>query len=376
MNKIKTDFLVVGSGFYGSVIAERIASILKKKVLILERRNHIGGNCYSEYDKSTNIEYHKYGSHIFHTSNKKVWDYINSFTIFNSYKHQVLTNFKNKIYQMPINLETINSFFNKNLSPHEAEKYINKISKKYYKNKYDNFEEKALSQIGLELYSAFIKNYTEKHWDTNPKNLPASIFNRLPLRFNYNEDYFKNCIWQGIPKDGYTKIFKRLIDNKNIRLKKESYNLNKDYDVKYMTIYTGPLDRLFNYKLGKLKWRSLLFKKKIVNVNDYQGTSVINFPEKKFRFTRIHEPKHLHPERKFKNGKTLIIYEYPKTSDNEPYYPVNDEANRLRHRQYKKMAYKIPKFEIGGRLADYAYYDMDMTISAALQKFESIKKNI
>ena len=153
------------------------------------------------------------------------------------------------------------TLFNKNLSPHEAEKYINKISKKYYKNKYDNFEEKALSQIGLELYSAFIKNYTEKQWNTNPKNLPASIFNRLPLRFNYNEDYFKNCIWQGIPKDGYTKIFKGLIDNKNIRLKKETYNLNKDYEVKYMTIYTGPLDKLFNYKLGKLKWRSLLFKK-------------------------------------------------------------------------------------------------------------------
>ncbi len=374
MKKIKTDFLIIGSGFYGSVIAERISSILKKKVIILEKRNHLGGNCFSEFDKSTNIEFHKYGTHIFHTSNKKVWDYINNFTSFNSYRHQVLTSFKNKIYQMPINLETINSFFNKNFLPMEAEKFIFKISKKYKKNEYKNFEDKALSQIGSELYSAFIKNYTEKQWNTHPRNLPSSIFNRLPLRFNYNEDYFKNCIWQGIPQNGYTDIFKRLLDNKRIKVKNENYNLKNNYEVKYLTIYTGPLDRLFQYKLGKLKWRSLSFKKKILNVNDYQGTSVINYPEKKFQYTRIHEPKHLHTERRYSQNKTLIIYEYPKTSTNEPYYPVNDDENRSLHRQYKHMAFKIPKFDIGGRLADYAYYDMDMTISAALQKFEKIRK--
>jgi UDP-galactopyranose mutase len=375
MKKIKTDFLVVGSGFYGSVIAERISSVLNKKVLILEKRDHIGGNCYSEYDKSTNIEYHKYGSHIFHTSNKNVWDYINQFTSFNSYKHQVLSNYRNKIYQMPINLETINSFFNKNFSPLDAERYFLSITKKYKKKEYNNFEEKALSQIGTKLYTAFIKNYTEKQWNTKPKNLPSSIFNRLPLRFNYNEDYFNNCIWQGIPKDGYTKVFKRLIDSKKINLRYETFNLKNNYDVKYLTIYTGPLDRLFEYELGKLKWRSLSFKKKIININDFQGTAVLNFPEKKFKFTRIHEPKHLHSERKYNSNKSLIIYEYPKTSINEPYYPVNDKINRSLHRNYKKMVNKIPKFETGGRLADYAYYDMDMTISAALKKFEKIKKN-
>ena len=375
MKKIKTDFLIIGSGFYGSVLAERISSILKKKVTILEKRDHIGGNCYSEHDKTTNIEYHKYGSHIFHTFNKKVWNYINNFTSFNSYKHQVLTSFNNKIYQMPINLETINSFFDKNFSPAEAEKFINKISKQFKKNEYNNFEEKALSQIGEELYLAFIKNYTEKQWNDSPKNLHASIFNRLPLRFNYNEDYFKNCIWQGIPQDGYTDVFNRLLNNKRIQLIHETYELKNQYDVKYMTIYTGPLDKLFNYKLGELKWRSLSFKKKIISLKDYQGTSVINYPEKKYKFTRIHEPKHLHTDRKYSHNKTLIIHEYPKTSSNEPYYPVNDYKNRSLHRKYKSMALKIPKFDIGGRLADYAYYDMDMTISAALQKFEKIEKN-
>ena len=276
---------------------------------------------------------------------------------------------------MPINLETINSFFDKNFSPAEAEKFINKISKQFKKNEYNNFEEKALSQIGEELYLAFIKNYTEKQWNDSPKNLPASIFNRLPLRFNYNEDYFKNCIWQGIPQDGYTDVFNRLLNNKRIQLIHETYELKNQYDVKYMTIYTGPLDKLFNYKLGELKWRSLSFKKKIISLKDYQGTSVINYPEKKYKFTRIHEPKHLHTDRKYSHNKTLIIHEYPKTSSNEPYYPVNDYKNRSLHRKYKSMALKIPKFDIGGRLADYAYYDMDMTISAALQKFEKIEKN-
>ena len=376
MKKIKSDFLIIGSGFYGSVIAERIANVLKKKVIILEKRNHIGGNCFSEIDKKTNIEYHKYGTHIFHTSNYKVWKYINEFTNFNSYKHQVLSNYKNKIYQMPINLETINSYFKKNFNPEEAKEYLNKITRKFQRCNYRNFEEKALSQIGEGLYNAFIKNYTLKQWNENPKNLPSSIFNRLPLRFNYNEDYFNHCIWQGIPSDGYTSVFKNLISNKKIKVLHENFELNDKFDIKYLTIYTGPLDKLFNYKLGELKWRSLEFKKKIYNFEDFQGTSVINYPEKKFQFTRIHEPKHLNIE-KYKNlKKTLILYEFPMKNKNNPYYPVNDTYNRNLHRNYKILAGKIKNFIIGGRLADYAYYDMDMTISAALKKFETIKKRI
>lgn len=372
------DFLIIGAGFYGCVLAERIANVLKKKVLIIDQRDHIGGNCYSKIDKNTGIEYHVYGTHIFHTSNLKVWKYINKFTEFNNYRHQVLSRHKDKIYQMPINLETINTVFKKNFSPKEASFFLKKITKQYKKKDYNNFEDKAKSQIGSKLYSAFIKNYTMKQWNTDPKYLPSSIFNRLPIRLSYNEDYYEMTQWQGIPKNGYTDIFKNLLRNKNIKVVlNKKYNLNFGIKPKFLTIYTGPLDKLLNYKFGKLDWRSLNFKKKIFNLSDYQGTSVINFPDLKQKYTRIHEPKHLHPERKvFKKEKTLIIEEYPSNNINEPYYPINDRKNRELHRKYKDFLKNKKNFTFGGRLADYAYYDMDMTISAALKKFEKIKREI
>lgn len=372
------DFLIIGSGFYGSVLAERIANILKKKVLIVEQRNHIGGNCFSKLDEKTGIEYHMYGTHIFHTSNIKVIEYIRNFTEFNNYKHQVLSKHNGKIYQMPINLETINSFFKKNFSPIEAEIFLKKITKQYKKKNYISFEDKAKSQIGEKLYTAFFKNYTFKQWNKDPKYLPGSIFNRLPIRLNYNEDYYEQTQWQGIPKNGYTEIFQKLLSNKNIKIVlNKKYNLNFKIKPKYLTIYTGPLDKLLNYKFGKLDWRSLTFKIKRININDFQGSSVINYPDLKYKFTRIHEPKHLHPERiVFKKNKTLIIEEYPSNNINEPYYPINDQKNREIHRNYKNFLKGLEKFTFGGRLADYAYYDMDMTISAALKKFEQIKKNV
>jgi UDP-galactopyranose mutase len=375
---LKTDFLIIGSGFYGSVLAERISYVLKKKVIIIDKRDHIGGNCFSEIDKKTKIEYHKYGTHIFHTSSEKVWKYISNFCNLNSYRHQVLSSYKNKIYQLPINLETINSFFNKNLSPDEAKKMLEQKTKKYKKKSYENFEEKAKAEIGTELYRAFIKEYTNKQWGKDPKELPAAIFNRLPLRYNYKEDYFLNCKYQGIPNLGYTNIFEKLLSGKNIKIvKNEKFNLFENkYNVKYLTIYTGPLDELFNYKFGKLEWRSLKFKKEIYDVNDFQGNSVINFPQIKYKFTRIHEPKHLHTERNYSREKTLIIKEFPVNNPKEPYYPINTSINREIHRKYKELASKIKNFDFGGRLADYAYYDMDMTISAALVKFKKIKKNL
>jgi UDP-galactopyranose mutase len=376
LKKIKTDFLIVGSGFYGCVLAERISNLMNKKVIILEKRDHIGGNCFSEYDQETGIEYHKYGTHIFHTSINNVWDYLKNFTYLNDYRHQVLTKYKKKIYQLPINLETINSFFNKNFTPAEAKNFILLQTKKFQSKDKNNFEIKAKSQIGEKLYNAFIKNYTYKQWGTDPKNLPASIFNRLPLRFDYNESYFKNTIIQGIPKDGYTKIFNRLTENKNIEIiYNYNYQYQNEHEVKYLTIYTGPLDKLLKNKYGQLNWRSLKFKKEIVNYNDFQGTSVINFPELKYNYTRIHEPRHLHIERDY-GKKTLIIKEFPTINNEEPYYPINDTVNRARHKKYKNFLIKNDKKLIfGGRLADYAYYDMDMTISAALKKFEQIKKN-
>jgi UDP-galactopyranose mutase len=373
-----TDFLIIGAGFYGSVIAERIANVLKKKIIIIDKRDHIGGNCFSEIDNKTKIEYHKYGTHIFHTSSEKVWNYISNFCSLNSYRHQVLSNYKNKIYQLPINLETINSFFKKNLSPYEAEKMLEKKTRKYKKKKIRNFEDNAHAQIGPELYRAFIKEYTKKQWGKDPKELPAAIFNRLPLRYNYKEDYFLNCKYQGIPNLGYTNIFEKLLSGKNVKIiKNEKFNLfDNKYNVKYLTIYTGPLDELFNYRFGKLEWRSLKFQKEIYDVNDFQGNSVINFPEIKYKFTRIHEPKHLHTERNYSCEKTLIIKEFPVNNPKEPYYPINTSNNREIHRKYKELASKIKNFDFGGRLADYAYYDMDMTISAALVKFEKIKKNL
>ena len=374
---MNTDFLIVGSGFYGSVLAERIASILKKKVLVIDKRDHIGGNCYSELDKTTSIEYHKYGTHIFHTSNKKVWDYINQFTKFNNYKHQVLTNHRNKIYQMPINLETINSFFNKNLNPEGAKKFLAQLTSIKKNWKPENFEEKAISQIGEKLYKAFIKNYTTKQWGINPKKLPASIFNRLPIRFSYNEDYFNNSDFQGIPLDGYTQIFKNLLDSKKITtlLNSDYFKIKEKINVKYSTIYTGPIDQYFNYRLGILDWRSVKFKKTVFNCDDYQGNSVINYPDLKFKYTRIHEPKHLHTERKYLANKTLVIKEYSYQDHKNPYYPINNDNNKKLIAAYKELSKKEKKVLFGGRLADYAYYDMDMTISASLVKFESIKKN-
>ena len=288
-----------------------------------------------------------------------------------------MARFKRKIYQLPINLETINSFFNKDFSPTEAKNFIFKQAKKFSNVKQNNFETKAKSQIGEKLYNAFIRNYTYKQWGKDPKKLPSSIFNRLPLRFDYNESYFKNAIIQGIPTDGYTKIFERLIESNKIKISYNSnYEYENDHDVKYLTIYTGPLDKLLNNKFGKLEWRSLRFEKKIVSSEDFQGTSVINFPELRYKFTRIHEPRHLHVERSY-GKKNLIIKEFPSTNSEEPYYPINDDLNRDIHRKYKDFLYKNnKKFIFGGRLADYAYYDMDMTISAALKKFDQIKKNL
>lgn len=375
---MKCDFLIVGTGFYGSVLAERISKILKKKVLIIDKRPHIGGNCFSDVCKKTNIEYHKYGTHIFHTSNQKVMNYLSLFMKLNNYRHQVLTKHKNNVYQMPINLETINSFFKKSFSPLEAKKFIGILTQKENISKPKNFEEKAISVIGSKLYNAFIKNYTYKQWGINPKKLPSSTFNRLPVRFNYNEDYFKHCNWQGIPESGYTKIFEKLLSSRRIKtfLNCDYFKNTQNFKPKYATIYTGPIDRFFNYKFGKLGWRSLNFKHSIKSTLDYQGTAVMNYADLNYKFTRIHEPAHLHPERKISARSALIIKEYPIYDANEPYYPINDQNSKKALKKYKNLSKKVPNVFFGGRLADYAYYDMDMTISAALQKFEKIKKII
>ncbi len=369
------DFLIVGCGFLGSVLAERLANDLNQRVLIIDKRNHIGGNCYSEIEPITGIEYHKYGTHIFHTSNQKVWQYINKFTDFNSYFHQVLTTYHDKVYQMPINLETINSFYGINLKPYEVDGFLAKeISKEINIDK-NNFEGKAISLIGRQLYEAFIKGYTLKQWQKEPSELPASLLSRLPFRKNYNESYYFSR-WQGIPLNGYKNIFEKLLKSPKIQVK-----LNLDYfDIRHLIhqntkiVYSGALDKFFDYKFGPLEWRSLKFDLEIKNVMDFQGTSVMNYAAHDIPFTRIHEPKHLHPEREFNEKNTLIVKEYPLIdSKMEPFYPVNDEKNQKIVLQYKELAILDPDLYIAGRLGDYKYLDMHETIDSALNIYENIK---
>jgi UDP-galactopyranose mutase len=366
------DYLVVGAGFFGSVIAERIANDLGLKVLVIDKRSHIGGNCYSEIEPETGVEIHRYGTHIFHTSSRKVWEYITKFTEFNSYHHQVLTTYKNKVYQMPINLETINSFYNLNLKPHEAKEFIkNEIAKEWIKEP-KNLEEKAISLIGRPLYEAFIKGYTIKQWDKDPRELPPNIITRLPVRYNYSEDYFVDTRWQGIPLKGYTAVFHGLLASLNIHIELncDYFENRSDFDIRKKVIYTGPVDQFYDYKYGKLEWRSISLEKEIVDVDDYQGTSVMNYADLETKFTRIHEPKHLHPERENKIPKSVIFFETGGSGDETPCYPVATEKNRELLQKYKDLSEDREKVIIGGRLGDYSYYDMDKTILAALRCYE------
>jgi UDP-galactopyranose mutase len=304
------DYIIVGAGFFGSVIAERIANQSNYSVLLIDKKNHIGGNCYSEIDQETGIEYHKYGPHIFHTSSKKVWQYIRKFTEFNSYSHKVLSYYKGSVYTLPVNLSLINKFFNINLSPPEAEKFIK--SKQGKKHKISNFEDLALASIGRDLYKAFIKDYTYKQWGRNPQMMPADNFSRIPIRFSYYDCYYDD-IWCGIPLEGYTKLFERILSNKNIDLllSADYLEINKNIKFKRKLIYSGPIDKYFGYSEGKLNYRTADLTYEIHHLTDYQGSSVMNYPEPRFKYTRIIEPRHFHPERKYKNV-TFIQKEFPR----------------------------------------------------------------
>lgn len=365
-------YVIVGSGFLGSVIAERIANVLHTPVLVAEKRSHIGGNCHSETDAETGIEFHTYGTHIFHTSNEKVWNYINQYTSFNQYRHQVLTTHAGKVYQMPINLETINSFFSVSLKPFEVEDFLKEQAAAEKPGPVTNFEEKAISLMGRPLYEAFIKGYTAKQWNTNPADLPESLLKRLPFRKNYDENYYFST-YQGIPTNGYTAIFKKMLTHSliDLRLNTDFFDIKAQINKDAMIIYSGPIDRYFNYSLGKLNWRTLLFERCIHNVEDYQGTSVMNFADASVPYTRMHEPRHLHPERAYTKEKTLVFTEYSKTDDgNNPFYPVPDAANTKLANDYRELAQAEKKLIVAGRLGDYRYYDMHETINRALEIFE------
>lgn len=366
-------YVVVGAGFYGSVIAERIATQLNEKVLVIDKRKHIGGNSWSEIEPSTGVEVHKYGSHIFHTSEKKVWDYITSFSPFNNYRHRVLTKHKGTVYSMPINLMTINKFYGKNLTPEEARAFIKQEVSKYEVSNPQNFLEKGMSLIGKPLFDAFIAGYSAKQWQMDLSLLPASTISRLPLRFSYNDRYFDD-LYEGIPVDGYGKVFERMLSHPNITIQLDTdyFAIKNKIPSDCLTIYTGPLDRYFNYQLGVLGWRTLKFEKENLSIEDFQGTTVMNEADQSVAFTRIHEFKHYHPERP-NLPKTTIFREYSMTAgkEDDPYYPINGEMDKNLFAQYFELTKKEKNVLFGGRLGLYKYLDMHQVISMALAAFQS-----
>ena len=364
-------YLVVGAGLWGSVIAERIAQFQGERVVVIDKRSHIGGNCFSQIDEETGIEFHRYGTHVFHTSNEEVWKYVQTFTSFNSYRHQVLTVYKDRVYHMPINLDTINSFYGLNLKPYEVDAFLNGEIGKEDCGDHHNFEQKAISMIGRPLYEAFIKGYTEKMWQRSPKLLSGSILARLPIRKNYDENYFFDR-WQGIPVEGYADLFKRLLNHRSIEihLGVDFFEVRDQIPKSCLVFYSGPIDRFFDYKFGRLEWRSVDFERDVIDTEDFQGTSVMNYAELSVPYTRIHEPKHLHPERNYIKVKTLIFKEYPKSgTKGDPYYPVDTPENQNMLQEYVDESRNLSNVVFGGRLGEYKYYDMDQTIASALKTY-------
>jgi UDP-galactopyranose mutase len=362
------DYLIVGSGFFGSICAHELNKA-GKNVLVIDSRNHIGGNCYTENLDGINV--HKYGAHIFHTSNKKVWDYLNRFVSFNNYRHNVIANYKGDLYSLPFNMWTFNKLWGIN-TPAEAKAMID--SQKPDIEDPINLEEQAKKTVGHDVYEKLIKGYTEKQWGKPANELPASIIKRLPVRFTYDSNYF-NDTYQGMPIGGYTQIFKKLLEGIDIKLETDYFK--GDLPEHKKVIYTGPIDKFFNYKYGKLEYKTLRFDHiKITGTNNYQGATVINYTEKEIPYTRIIEHKH------FENADsdiTWITKEYPikyETDVTDPYYPVNDHINNSVYRKYKFESESISdKFLFGGRLAEYKYYDMDQVIESALRFIEKEIEN-
>lgn len=369
-----TDLVVVGSGFYGLTVAQQAAEKLGLKVKVIERRNHIGGNAYSEFDPETGIEVHKYGSHLFHTSNERVWDYVNRFTSFNDYKHLVWAKHNGDLYPMPINLDTINKFFNKTFDSEQARDFIQGQVHEDQAASADNLEERAIALVGQPLYEAFIKGYTEKQWQTDPKFLPADVINRLPMRFTNEHRYF-NDKYEGLPLAGYTAWLENMAGHPNIEvsLNQDFFDCKSELDGQVPVVYTGPIDRYFNYEFGELGWRTLDFESEVVETGDFQNSSVVNYSDLEVPFTRIHEYRHLHPERDYQNESTYISREYSRfaSKEDEPYYPVNTDEDHKKLIQYRALIDNEEIVWFGGRLGSYQYLDMHMAIASALTAFEN-----
>ena len=368
------DLLIVGAGFYGATIAERVANELGKRVLVIDRRHHIGGNAYSEFDTDTGIEVHRYGAHLFHTPNETVWKYLNRFTGFTDYKHRVYSSYRDQVYSMPINLATICQFFEKRFSPEEARALIAQQAGELAGKIPANLEEKAISLIGRPLYEAFIRGYTAKQWQTDPRDLPEHIITRLPVRYNFENRYF-NDAYEGLPKDGYTAIFERMLASPNIQisLSTDYFALKPNLPAGLPVIYTGPIDRYFDYSEGELGWRTIDFEQQTLDVGDFQGTAVMNYADEDVPFTRILEFRHFNPERQYQTEKTVIVREYSRSAQrkDEPYYPIDTRQDKDVFLRYRQRADAEANVHFGGRLGTYRYLDMHQAIGAALKTFDT-----
>lgn len=363
---MKYDYLIIGCGLFGITFA-RLVTDAGKSCLIIDKRNHIGGNCYTENVDGINI--HKYGAHIFHTSNKTVWDFVNQFTTFNHYKHSVKTFSNNKMYSLPFNMNTFYEMWGV-IRPEEAKKII---EEQKYKGKITNLEEQALSLVGKDIYEKIIKEYTEKQWGKNPKELPAFIIKRLPLRFTFDNNYFDDD-YQGIPIGGYTLMMNNMLKNIPVKLNTDYFSHREYFNSIAKTIvYTGCIDEFFDYEFGELEYRSLKFEEIKLNQENYQGNAVINYSCKSNSFTRIIEHKHFE---KINTPNTIITKEYSQQYQKGliPYYPINDKINQTIYQKYKNKSKTLINFIFGGRLAEYKYMDMHIVIQSAMNKF-NLHKN-
>lgn len=362
------DILIVGAGISGVTLAERFANKKNRKVLIIEKRDHIGGNCYDFYNE-IGILVPKYGPHFFHTNIEYVWDYVSNFTQWYKYEHRVLANVNNKLVPVPVNITTVNTLFNLNIQTEvEMKEFLEKEVSKF--ENIENSEQSALSRVGERLYNLLFKNYTKKQWDKNPSEIDASVLNRIPVRTDFEDRYFTDT-YQGMPKEGYTKMFEKMLDSPNIELMLQTdyFDVKDRFSFEKM-FFTGPIDRYFDYVVGeKLEYRSLRFEFENLDEEYYQSKTTINYPNC-HEFTRITEPKHATGQI---NDKTTIIREYP-TWEGEGYYPVPSQRNKDLYEKYQKLANDLEKDNIFfvGRLANYKYINMDQAFQMALDLFERL----
>lgn len=358
------EILIVGAGFSGAVLARELVESLDCEVLVWDERDHIAGNCHSERDEETGIMVHKYGPHIFHTSNKIVWDYVNRYANFRPFTNRVKAHTDKGVFSLPINLLTINQFFGRCFMPLEAEAFIASIGCEEIKGP-ETFEQQALRFLGEDLYNSFFKGYTIKQWGTHPSNLPASILKRLPVRFNYDDNYYSS-IYQGIPEEGYTTMVQNILNHPRIQIQLNTRFSKGDSSGFDHVFYSGPLDGFFDYSLGRLGYRTIYFERNVADCSDYQGNAVINYCSEKVPYTRVHEHKHFTPWEK--HDRTVYFTEYSKetTEADVPFYPKRLEGDKELLKKYRQLAEAEQNVSFIGRLGTYRYLDMHQVIEESL----------